>query len=410
MTVCRGLLLALAITVVFPQPSRPDDAPGADIVLRKRVRGDEKPPGGGPASGQPTTGSLDEDKRLVPLLGDSFEALGESLASFGTFSFPTPDGSSILLDGSDFPLLRLSSGRSLILDLEGRLGAEESNRIEQSWEGYRVIPVQREGNLRRLMGSILAESGFYRLSLDAPLTIGRAGEVSITPDFLVVKSPDDALRGSLYLVSVHDDPDHSLPVQLRDLAGEHRIKVIEIFPAGGEVRAAEPPRGEYWSPGRKFTASDPRLLLGEIAPSLGMTVVEEPSLFLAPELRPLLRDRRAVLLSREGRLCLVTFGTGADPCRDGTARTVSCLHGSGLPFPALLGEVLRSLGVPHRGPNLEFFLPGQRFTLTVPGFYVEDTDGRPVLVTGKDLGGHLSSLMTESGVNVLTWIVRGAGR
>jgi hypothetical protein len=232
--------------------------------------------------------------------------------------------------------------------------------------------------------------------------------VRIVPDFLLLKRPESLLDGDLYIINVLDAPGEALPGEIRDLAREHRITVVEILPVprGGTAFRGAPVR---FNPSRKITASDTRALLGEVFALMGLDAREQFVYRFAEGDDPglLLEVKADLFVEGNDRSVLVSFRDIAPRIRRALEGrdVVSLVFDDGDPLPHVLGRVLSSFGFSYSGPAVEFFRPDDRFSISVPGFYFL-VRGRPTLLTAEALSPRIASLLAGSGIDVVSCVVR----
>jgi len=351
---------------------------------------------------------LRSEGNLLPLLQRSLSGIGEEVSTSGTLSLPYPHGNAITIDNSTYPLLQVSTGRDLILDIDARMPEDWKTRIEDRWPGYRVIPLPREGDFPDLLQEVLDAGGFHSLSRSERLSFGRDPEVSITPDFIVIKTPESLLDGELYVINVLESPVQALPREIRQLAEEHSITVVEILPVPGPAQSPDRAPSSTDHRRTKITASDTRTLLTELLPLLGFT-----SAGSGPYRYPS-RDDPAILLEIlpqfqlrwEAQTLLVFFETPEESLLGelGTENVRPLVFAGGDSLAAVLGMLLTAAGRSYSGPTVEFYRPDERFSVAVEGFYLLN-DGRPTFLTAGATSPRLASLLAESGIALISCII-----
>jgi len=389
--------------------------PGQELLLPS-----VRPPSPSPSSapGSPSVASpsrpysvpfLRGQGNLLPLLQRSLTGIGEEISTSGTLSLPYPRGSAVTIDNSTYPLMQTSTGREIILDIDGRMPDDWKKRIEERWPAYRVVPLPREGDYPDLLQTVLTAGGFHSLSRNERLSFGREPEVSITPDFIVIKTPESLLDGELYVINILDTPGQALPREIRQIAEEHSITVVEVLP----VPASPPPSGSGSSRvsrrTSKITASDTRTLLAELLPLLGFTTAGKES-YRYPS-----RDDPAILLEIlpdfqvkwEGQTMLVFFDLPEPGMLAGLEEedVKTLVFSEGDSLAAVLGTLLTAAERNYSGPAVEFYRPDERFSVAVEGFYLLN-DGRPTLLTAASTSPRVASLLSESGISLIACVIR----
>jgi hypothetical protein len=281
--------------------------------------------------------------------------------------------------------------------------------IHERWPGYEVIAAPLHWDFSLLLDRILTSGGFHSVTTKEPVSIGRDSSVRIVPDFLLLKDPESLLDGDLYVINVLDAPGEALPGEIRDLAGEHKITVVEILPiAPGDTTVdGGPPTPLY--PSRKITASDTPTLLAEVFALMGLDAREQFVYRFAEgdDASLLLEVKADFFVQGPRRSILVSF-------RDIPLRIQAAIAGRNVvplvfrrsdPLTLVLGRVLHSLGLSYSGPAVEFFRPDERFSISVQGFYFL-VRGRPTFLTAEELSPRVASLLARSGIDVVSCVLR----
>lgn len=390
-------LLTLVLSF-FPanRAAAADISQSTDIVLKKHLAGEARRdlPESGANGKSLALSALRREGGLVTLLDSSLQAMGETLILEGTLSLPLPTGETLKVDAGASPVADISTGRGLLLDFDGDITAESRKLIEEHWPRYRVVNVPADADFRRLMGLILDESGYHSVSRDAPLVLGRHGRVRIVPDFLVAPTTESILDGSLMLIMIEDSPNQALPSEIKEIARDHLVKVVEIAPPSGGDESPVPASPGWWG-GGKITASDFRALLGELGPALGLKVRET-----FPADGEGFHGKGRITLEGNGRSRLVTFVAAAPEADRADSLTIAPDDSLEL----VLARLLHTFGYDYSGPFLEFYQPGARFTILIDGYYIARATG-PLVVTGDDIGPRLKTMLARRGIEVVTCLL-----
>ncbi len=392
---CLALISILFAPFPASLAASADLLSGTDIVLKKHLAGSKQRdlPDSETAGGSLALTALRREGGLITLLDSSLRAMGETLTPEGTLSLPLPTGETLKVDARTSPVAGISTGRSLLLDFDGDITEESRRLIEEHWPRYRVINVPADADFRHLMGLILDESGYHSVSRDAPLFLGRHGRVRIVPDFLVAPTAESILDGSLMLIMIEDSPNRALPSEIKEIARDHLVKVVEITPPSGGDGSPVPASFPGWWGGGKITASDFRTLLGELGPALGLKVREA-----LPTDGEGFHGKDRITLEGNGRSRLVTFvAAEAD-------RTDSLTIAPDDSLELVLARLLHTFGYDYSGPFLEFYQPGARFTILIEGYYIARDTG-PLVVTGDDIGPRLKAMLAGRGIEVITCLL-----
>lgn len=397
---------ALAGTETGPVPAGP-----AEIELRKSFRSVRRSGRQGPRPERPSRpggdrGIPDEPGRsLPPGLEAVAAALGEQLQSSGTLHLPDVDGGEIVLEGSITPILQAATGRRLIIDRDRTIDPGVSDRLSRRWPDFTVVQPPAGADFRDVVGSLLDAAGYDSVLRSAPLIFGRNVSIRVTPDFLVLRSGDDLLSGETRAISVLDPVD-ALPPELRELAGEYRVRIVDLTPDGSP---AGPDHPSWRDPsGRVTTVETARLsqIIEEIAVAFGLSTERRVPL---PDSVGDQGIRADLSVSRDGVVALV-FEKAAPHSREPPPGDPAIMLNSADDLPAGIGALLRRFNLPAIGPVVEFYretTPGatRRFVIRAEGWLTE-SGGRRLLITGASVPPLVRLFLTREGVDIFEYRIR----
>ena len=335
------------------------------------------------------------------------KALGEQLQSSGTLHLPDVGEGEIVLQGSTTPILETAAGRHLIIDRDRTIEPSSAGAIPRRWPGFSVVQPPAGSNLRDVVGLVLDAAGYDSVLRSAPLMFGRGVTLQITPDYVVLRSENDLLTGETLALSVVD-PVAGLPSELRALAGEHRVRIVELTTDGAPVGVDDAPWRD--PAGLVTTMETARLapIIGEIAGVLGLSVERRVPLQVTAG-QPVASANLRV--GRDGKAAYVfeqPDQTSQEHLVDrGDAAIV--LH-SAADLPQAIGAMLRHFGISAIGPSVEFYrapAPGspRRFVINVPGWLVE-YGGRRILITGTTPPPLVRLYLTREGIDIFEYRIR----
>jgi hypothetical protein len=70
----------------------------------------------------------------------------------------------------------------------------------------------------------------------------------------------------------------------------------------------------------------------------------------------------------------------------------------------VIGRMLTLFRFRHSGPKVEFYRPGGRYAIVLPGFYLEGERG-PLFLTTEELKQPVSSFLGSRGIEVVTCLL-----
>lgn len=385
----------------------------ADIELRKSFRSSRRE--GRHQSRSGTRGGSGNDQAatnaaagIAPVrLGAVAEALDELLQSSGTLHLPGVGGSGIVLDGSTTPILETASGRRLVLDPERTVAPGLLDEIERRWPAFTVVQPAAGADLRDVIGTILDAAGYASVLRGTPLIFGREITVRVAPDFVVLRSERDLLAGDVRSISVVE-PDEDLPPELRELAAEHRVRIVELRSDGSPAGVDRAPWRDATGRVTTMAATRSAPIVEEVAVALGLSVQRRAALPTAAGESGTSAD---LMISRDGNAVPVFERTVPRGNTPGVGR-----HGTAIELDAAadltpaIGELLGRFGIPAIGPVVEFHRapqPGstRRFVISVPGWLVESGDRR-LLITGTTPPPLVRLYLTREGIDIFEYRIR----
>lgn len=407
------LVIAFASGAPAAEVSPTPDAPGsagaaAEIELRKTFRSAPRP-GRQPAragDGRRSGGSgTREEGSITPSaarrIAAAAAALGEPLQSSGTLHLPGIDGPGLVVREQLTPVLEFGTGRRVIVDLHGAIPPGVSNEIGQLWPGYAVVHPPAGGDLRSLIGSLLDAAGYESVLRSAPVTLGRGATIRFTPDFVILRNERDLLDGETRALSVVE-PAEALPAELRELAADQRVRIVELTPDGAPSGTDRAPWSDPY--GRVTTAGGDRLapLLGEIAAELGLASESPGGIFSRPGARPARSGR--VISRGETEVLLL------DDSAQGSGGGSQVVLTGRADLNAAIGALLAHFGVPAIGPSVELYRPpsrggAPRFVIGVPGWLAQVGERR-LLITGAALPQQVRLFLTREGLDIFEYRTR----
>lgn len=382
----------------------------ADIELRKSFRSVSR--AGSHASRAVTRGGLRKDPEAADTAGEALpsqlgavaEALGEQLQSSGTLHLPGVGEKGIVLRAATTPILETAAGRHLILDRDRTIDQGVVDGIGRRWPGYTVVQPPAGADLREVIGSTLDAAGYDAVFRSPPLIFGRGITLRVTPDFVVLRSERDLLAGETRAISVVE-PAEALPAELRALAAEQRVRIIELTPDGKPAAADRAPART--AAGKVTTVEAERLtpIVEKIAGVFGLSVVRGVLLPAAVGEAVV----RAELGISGGGVAALVFETADLNYLESLADRgyAAFLLPSAADLPNAIGMLLKRFGILAIGPTIEFYrtsAPGSspRFVISVPGWLAE-SGGRRLLITGSALPPLVRLYLTREGIDILEY-------
>lgn len=354
-------------------------------------------------SAQVAPASLDEEKHdaadqglriTSATLARLFSSMGEDWIDRGRHFLPLKAGGQIELDAELFPLLSLSTGMMVLVDLKGGLPDKIARLIEDSWGNYRVVAIGSADPVQAL-GKLLPACGFEKvLGNKEAFKVYDAPELYVSGLWTVVYPSDDredSMRASVIA-------DREIPGLLKDYLEAAGIRWLDI--SGRPPARSANPNG-----GAMVLKDDPFSLVGEILAMTGRHFETRVKV-------PLDRGRKGefsieltadYLIHLKGRKAILDLtGLGAD--------MEALVKEKGYAFLSLAAEkgpqgivrrMLSFLELPFLEGRQEFsLLPDGGLRLAARGMVFADKAGKKVFLTEDPLDPPLASMLETRKVKV----------
>ena len=181
-------------------------SPGASVVETGKAKPAEEvviPPARSPYRG---------------LLSDLFLAIGEKWVDRGTMYLPLPSGGDVMLQLSDFPVVRFSGGTEALIDFRGGIPPRVVDALSSQWKSLRVVSLADAGGAGDRIDRILRVSGYHSVKegISSPVVMGETVSVALPARWVIQRTEDSLLSGDLVLLKeVPEKPDPELLAVLR---------------------------------------------------------------------------------------------------------------------------------------------------------------------------------------------------
>lgn len=154
---------------------------------------------------------------------DAYRLMGEGVRDAGVYYMPVTNGN-ISINAEQIPVLELSTGRKVFLDVDQKIKPEEKRIIERLFPSYRIISGSK-GNIDILLDRALAASGFYSVNKDGAILLGDAEKLKIKGKWIIYK---DKTRSSVYVINFLSSSETKTPGEIKKYALKSGVELIEI--------------------------------------------------------------------------------------------------------------------------------------------------------------------------------------
>jgi LysM repeat protein len=152
------------------------------------------------------------------LLSDLFLAIGEKWVDHGTMYLPLPSGGDVVLQLSDFPVVRFSGGAEALIDFRGGIPPRIADAISSQWRSLRVVSLADAGGAGDRIDRILRVSGYHSVKegISSPVVMGETVSVALPARWVIQRTESSLLSGDLILLKeVPEKPGPDLLAVLR---------------------------------------------------------------------------------------------------------------------------------------------------------------------------------------------------
>ena len=173
-------------------------------------------------------------------LEEIFTEMGEEWVQKGQHFIPIRSGGEVNLKADSYPIINLSNGNRVIVDLKQDLPEKMSHLITSSWKNYRIVSLAETDDLRRALGKILSVCDYKKIYKEGePFETGKDIPVRITADWIVkpnIGLPDES--ENVIVITLIDDPTSGTPQEIKKYLKSLGILVID-YPAAKDSADAD---------------------------------------------------------------------------------------------------------------------------------------------------------------------------
>ncbi|MFZ0450251.1 MAG: LysM domain-containing protein [Desulfatiglandaceae bacterium] len=334
-----------------------------------------------------------------------FREMGQEWIGTGEHFIPLSTGGQINLRAESFPLLNLSTGRRVIVDLNNGIPSQVVDLIRSSWGTYQVVHLTKADDLRSALNKIFKACDFVKVyGPGEPLSIGGDIPLRMTGDWIITmrRDPDDKRPGTVVL-TLRQDNTPSVPWMIRDYLEKLGIKVID-YPS------VERMKGEEQSEPSPIRAPDnPEKLVEMVLNRLGRKFSRSQAIpvYESKSAGVELMIKADLYLTSDGQDRIIDF-SGLGPkiltfLGEHQFKILS-LNKKEAPKKVLL-KTLDFLDIPHKsGPHV--FLASRRdaarnIRITLSGVSFQDEKGESILASDTPLPKEMVSFLSRKGYEIL---------
>lgn len=338
-------------------------------------------------------------------LGEIFTLLGEEWVQSGEHIIPLKTGGQINLKADSYPIINLSAGNRVIVDLHNNLPKKMGNLITSNWNNYNIIHLDKEYDLRRSLDTILPVCNYDKVyGLGEPLVLGGDIALRITADWMIRLIPGvSGEKGKIYMITLSDDFTQRTPHAIRSYLDSLGIRAID-YPLVDKAIDESTKKVEI------LKVSDPSALIDLVLKLTGHNLSGRVKI---PIYKKQKKDfkftiKADYLFNIGGRQCIIDF-SGLGP------EIISLLEENRFRVLSLSGEkelslilkrTLKFLGVKFDSDPHSLLATDRDDTrnvrLTIPGIVFRDRKGRSVFTTHISLPTEIVTFLSQRGYTILS--------
>jgi LysM repeat protein len=365
----------------------------------------------GPKEGSKEGTPAEEGGPLAGQLSDLFTLMGFEWIRAGQHFIPLKTGGQVSLKADSFPILNLTDGTRVVVDLFHELPEKMSAIITSNWDNYRIVQLSKGDGLRAALEKILSACRFPRLYRPGePLEITGDITAVVKADWIVQTAADPAApKGRFVAVTLLDTSSARTPPSIVKLLETAGIRIVE-YPAPADPVPEPSGKPEIL----RFTGS-PTEVVERLLEMSGLSFssgVEIP-IFQNRKEEFNLTVKADFLLRVQDKDSVIDL-TGLGPeivslLAEHQFRILSLTASENL--SSVLSRVLGFLEIPF-DPYPHTFRAANRdearnTLITVPGITFSDKEGKRVFVTAVPLSDALAGFLSGKGYRILE--VRSGG-
>ena len=336
-------------------------------------------------------------------LGRIFTRIGEDWVQTGEHFIPLKAGGQINLKAPSYPIINLSSGIRIIVDLFNDLPKKMAGLIASNWDNYRIVHLGKDYDLRKALNRILPLCGYDKVYLSGePLDLGGEIKLRITADWMIRQTDESTENGQkLIMITLIDDRSAGTPVGIKGFLDSLGVRVLD-FPSSGESINESNNGAEAYRP------ADTPGLIGMILDLTGNRYSEKVEI---PIFQRKIKDFNLIIkadffLNLDGKDRIIDLG-GLD------SEIVSLLEEHQFMVLSLRGEkdpaiilkkVFGFIGVQFDSSPHSFMAADRDETrnirLTIPGIIFKDKGGQAFIATRLILPREIERFLSRKGYRV----------
>ena len=339
-------------------------------------------------------------------LQEIFTLMGEEWVNTGEHFIPLRSGGQINLKAESFPIIHLSNGKRVIVDLHGELPERMAQVIMSDWENYRVARIHESDGLRGALNRVFPLCDFHRIYRGGePLELVSDIRLQVTADWIIFPYPEPQGPGDqAILLNLSDAPGAGIPHELKRFLSSQGVRTIEYPPPSSQEPAVPFPSEVLKAgqdkeklietvlnlAGQAFTRDMEMPLHRDGAG--GFSMIVKADFFLYLDRKEAIIDfsgigKEMVPLLKEYKISVLSIAAEANP-------------------EAIVSRILDFIGVtfdssPQAFPSADIGASNS-ILVTIPGISFRSSQGQSVFASSVNLPEEIAGFLSRSGYKILS--------
>jgi len=331
--------------------------------------------------------------------------MGEEWVQTGQHFIPLKSGGQINLKADSYPIINLSNGNKIIVDLYNNLPDKVAKLVTSNWENYRIVHLGEDDDLIGALGKILLLCEYQEIySSGEPLELGGDIPLRITADWIIKPAagqPDE--KGKMIMITFTDQLNPKTPQKIKDfLAG---LDIIALdYPPGEESSDESADRVEMVE---SNSISELVEILLNLTGRHFSNNVEIP-IYQSQKTDFNLIIKADFLFNIDGKDHIIDYtGLGPDTLSLLREHQFLALSLTGEKDPALIvSKILDFIGVKYDSKPHHFMAAdredSKNIRITIPGIIFQDHNGQTILATHLRLPREIANFLSQKGYKILS--------
>ena len=396
-----GKTADMAVHLESPEAQKPEES-----LVKEEEQPKEVPTETTPIS-EPALKTMRQDTVSIShQLEQIFTQMGEEWVQKGQHFIPIRSGGEVNLKADSYPIINLSNGNRVIVDLKQDLPENMAHLITSSWKNYRIVSLTETDDLRSALGKILSVCDYKKIYKEGePFETGNGISIRITADWIVkpnIGLPDETENA--ISITLTDGPEAGTSEEIKKYLKKRGILVID-YPDGNATAGADDAKVIMLRMGQdRFDLIEKLLNLSGQSFSKKMEI----PIYRSQKTDFNLIIKADFLFNRQGRDYIIDLtGLGSDIISLLRQHQFSVLSIPDEKDPSLiLPMVLDFIGIETSSGPLSFWTAHRgeqkNIKITIPGTRFRDQKGQDIFATHLELPEEIINFLSLKGYTILS--------